>query len=117
MSINVGAFDRSLYTNYSPYRPRDLQAKEDNDRQEKQAISVSEELAASSAQNLNPANNGHEPKPRIVEDAADAEEMRKDNTGSKYSNAQMDMLDIQAAFFGFSSRRTADIQPVELALE
>ena len=108
--MTIGSYNQSPYLQYNPYRSLDMKARDENDREEKQAIALSEELAASALPDK-PVSS-QEAKPRIVEDADETGGMNKDNTNSQYSSARMDLMDLQAAFFGFSSRRAADIQPV-----
>lgn len=112
MSMNISAYNQNPYSLYSNYRQRDVLSRDEIDREEDQAIALSEELA-SSAVPAQPVDT-QEPKQRIVEDASEADSLRQDNMNSRYSSAQMDLMDIQAAFFGFSSRRTSDIQPVSM---
>ena len=113
MSMNIGAYNQNSYVQYNPaYRPRDIQAKDDSDREEKQAIALSEELAASAVPDQQV--NTKEPKQHVVEGASDSDGLQQDHTNNGRSYNQMGMMDIQAAFFGFSSRRATDIQPVEM---
>ena len=103
-----GSYSINPYNQYSSYKTPAMKDEELRDSEENQAAQLSEELVAAASLQ----SNNVEPQkdvPRTIDAANGADEFRNDSMNRKHSSVQMDMLDIQAAFFGFSSKRAADI--------
>lgn len=104
----------SPYAQYNSYKPPVTAVADQRENEEDQLAAASGSIAAAVQQPVQPVNNGNQPQMRTVEAESEAEGSRQESMDRKNSSVQMDMLDLQAAFFGFSMRRPSDIPAVTL---
>lgn len=117
MAMTIGgSYGVNPYAQYNTLRSPEAASSDEKNRQENQAIALSEELASSVTGASVPVNSDNQDdKPRVVEAETGAEGMQRESMDRKNSSIQLDMMDLQAAFFGFSSRRATDIPAVSFS--
>ena len=110
ITANTGYYTNP-YAQYNSYKAPVANAADQRENEEDQLAAASGSIAAAMQQPTQPVN-GDQPQLRAVEAEPEAEGSRQESMDRKNSSVQLDMLDLQAAFFGFSTRRATDIPAV-----
>lgn len=105
----------SPYAQYNSYKPPVTAVADQRENEEDQLAAASGSIAAAVQQTAQPVNdNNQQPQIAVETDAEAGGGSQQDSRNRQYAGAQMNALDLQAAFFGFSMRRPSDIPAVSL---